>query len=304
MAALRTGEVYASSQGAAGFASGNGATSNSVWFKPFANWGDQKLRKGIAGFDSETYGMSFGGDVKIDQSTIGMSFSYSNTDVDSKGVENAQNDIDSYQVTAYADYTTNEWYVEALVGYARNEIDTSRTITLPGLIQTASAEYGSNQYMINIGAGMPTEVAPAHFLTPTASFQYTRVENETYSETGASALNLRVNQDTINVALMDLGVRYHTNSEEDMGTWTPELRAGITYDFAGDDGQSTSVFNGGGAAFQTTGLDVVEFGYRGGLGLGFTPTSTQGLTLSANYDLWAKEDFMSHSANLTIRMDF
>ena len=158
--------------------------------------------------------------------------------------------------------------------------------------------------MLNIGAGMPTQVAPNQFITPKASFQYTRVENETYSETGASALNLRVDQDTINVALAELGLRYHSNNSDDNGTWTPELRAGITYDFAGDDGQSTSVFNGGGAAFQTTGADVVELGYRGGLGLGFRPTSINGLSLSANYDVWAKEDFVSHSANLTARINF
>tara|TARA_Y100001934_G_scaffold256986_1_gene325577 strand:+ start:299 stop:5455 length:5157 start_codon:yes stop_codon:yes gene_type:complete len=303
MAALRTGKAFASAQ-ASGFAGGNGNVDTAVWMKPFANWGDQDVRKGIAGFETETYGMAIGGDVKIDQSTVGASFSFSNTDVDSKGLDDAQNDIDSYQATIYADYTTDTYYIEGLIGFARNEIATSRTILLPGNNMTASATYDSNQYMVNIGAGMPIEVEKNHYITPSAQFQYTLVDNETYTESGAGALNLRVDQDQINVALGVLGMRYHTLNTGNNGTWTPELRAGITYDFAGDDGQSTSIFNGGGAAFQTTGADVVELGFRGGLGLSFTPAENHGLSVSANYDLWGKEDFVSHSANVSIRLDF
>ena len=87
--------------------------------------------------------------------------------------------------------------------------------------------------------------------------------------------------------------------------FTPELRASVVYDFAGDDGVSTSIFNGGGAAFQVTGNDVVELGWRAGAGLSYMPLKDmQGLTVAANYDLWAKEDFVSHSANLSVRLDF
>jgi outer membrane autotransporter protein len=301
MASLRTGTAFASAQ-SSGFAAGEDVLSRAVWMKPFANWGDQDERKGIAGFENETFGMAFGGDVQIDRSTVGISFSYANTDVDSKGSGNAQNDIDSYQATLYADYTSDTWYVEGLVGYARNEISTSRTIDFAN--STASADYGSNQFMLNLGGGMPIEVEKDHFFTPQASFQYTFVENETYSEEGAGSLNLRVDQDEIHVALANLGMRYHTNQITDSGTMTPEFRAGVTYDFAGDDGVSTNVFNGGGAAFDVTGADVVEFGYKVGAGFSFQPLDVAGLTISANYDLWAKEDFVSHNANASLRLNF
>ena len=301
MASLRSGPAYASTQGT-GFAAGNEGMTNSVWMKPFANWGDQDQRKGIAGFENETFGMAIGGDFKVDNSTYGMSISYANTDVDSKGAGDAQTDIDSYQVTFYGDYTTDEWYVEGLIGYARNEISTSRTIDFAS--STAMADYGSNQYMINIGGGMPIEVEKDHYFTPNASFQYTYVDNETYTETGAGSLNLRVSQDEINVALGVLGVRYHTHQTINEGTLTPELRAGLTYDFAGDDGVSTNLFNGGGAAFENVGADVVEFGYRLGGGLGFKPLNVDGLEFTVNYDSWIKEDFIGHNANLQLRLSF
>ena len=301
MASLRTGNAFASAQ-RAGFAAGEDVLSKALWFKPFVNFADQTQRKGIAGYETETYGGALGADVKIGNSTVGMSFSYANTDVDSKGDGNAQTDIDSYQGTIYADYTTSEWYIEGLFGYARNEIDASRTITLNNL--TAVADYGSNQYMASVGFGMPIEVDENQFITPKASFQYTLVDNETYTETGAGSANLRVDQDNVNQALAEFGLRYHTNSTMDSGTLTPELRASFTYDFANDEAVSTSNFNGGGATFQVEGANVQEAGFRGGIGASFIPLGASGLTVAANYDVWAREDFVSHSANLSLRLRF
>ena len=189
---------------------------------------------------------------------------------------------------------------------------------------SAIAEYGSNQFMINIGGGMPMEIAQNQFITPNAAFQYTLVENETYSERGAGNLNLRVDQDEAHVAMGIFGLRYHTNRTFESGTLIPELRGGITYDFAADDGVSTNVFNGGGAVFENRGADVAEFGYRLGGGLSYqlkaitlpflyikkeggyalSTKPFQGLSVSANYDLWKKEDFVGHSANVSIRFEF
>ena len=109
------------------------------------------------------------------------------------------------------------------------------------------------------------------------------------------------------------GLRYHTNKDFGIGVLTPELRGGITYDFAGDDGVSTNTFNGGGAAFENTGADVVELGLQLGAGFSFKPKpikipftskSIEDFSISANYDLWRKEDFMGHSANFAIRYEF
>jgi outer membrane autotransporter protein len=304
LASLRSGAQFASSQGS-GFAGGADANKFGVWMKPFVNFGDQDQRTGIAGYETDTYGIAMGGDVKVGddrRTTLGLSISYADTDIDSKGAGRAKTGIDSYQATLYADYTTNKWYVEGLVGFARNEIDTTRNITFSS--NTASADYGSNQFMINIGGGMPMEVAKNHFITPNASFQYTMVENETYTETGAGTLNLRVDQDEVHIALGIFGARYHTHTEMKSGTLTPEIRTALTYDFAGDEGQSTSTFNGGGAAFSVQGADVVQLGYTAGLGLSYAPLANQGLTISANYDWNQKTDFVGHSANFSLRYEF
>ena len=84
------------------------------------------------------------------------------------------------------------------------------------------------------------------------------------------------------------------------------------------------MFNGGGAVFENRGADVAEFGYRLGGGLSYqlkaitlpflyikkeggyalSTKPFQGLSVSANYDLWKKEDFVGHNVNVSIRFQF
>ena len=73
---------------------------------------------------------------------------------------------------------------------------------------------------------------------------------------------------------------------------------------AGDEGQSTNTFTGGGAAFKVTGQEVAEFGWSVGGGLAFAPLDAQGLTISANYDADFKEKYTGHSANFSLRYEF
>lgn len=302
MAALRTGNAYASTLGT-GFNAGSGSQSNSMWMKPFASFGDQGVRKGIAGYDSDTYGIAVGADTRINaHSVVGLSFSYADTDVDGKGAGRSRTDISSYQLTAYADYTEKNWYFEGLVGYAYNDMDSTRTITATSATATGTTE--SNQFMVNINAGMPHQIEPGTYFTPSVGLNVTHVTNQDYTETGAGALNLRVNPEDITIAKLSLGGRLHTSVRSPEGTFTPELRARVLYDMAGDDGSSTNTFTGGGAAFNVKGLDVVEFSSSVGIGMAYTPAFDTGMNLSVNYDAELKQTFTGHAANFTLKYAF
>jgi outer membrane autotransporter protein len=302
MASLRTGNAYASTLGT-GFNAGSGSQSNSMWMKPFVSFGLQSERKGIAGYDADTYGIAIGADTRLDaHSVMGLSFSYADTDVDGKGAGRSRTDISSYQITAYGDYTAKDWYVEALVGYAYNNIDSSRTITFANA--TASGETESNQFMFSVNAGMPIQVESNSYFTPTTGLSFTQVTNQDYTETGAGGLNLRVNAEDITIAKLHVGGRYHANITTNGGRFTPEVRAKLLYDLAGDDGSSSNTFTGGGAAFQVKGLDVVEFATAVGAGIAYTPSFDEGLNLSLNYDAEIKDNFTGHSGNFTLKYAF
>jgi outer membrane autotransporter protein len=302
MAALRTGQAYASA-GGSGFNAGSAGGSSSMWMKPFASFGDQGERKGVAGYDADTYGLAIGADTRLNaKSIVGVSFSYADTDVDGKGQSRSRSEISSYQITAYGDYTTKDWYVEALVGYAYNDLDTKRDITFSNSQASGSTE--SNQFMLNISGGMPMKAASNAYFTPSVGLNLTVVDNQDYTETGAGALNLRVNPEDITIAKMFVGGRYHATVKNSEGTFIPEVRARLLYDMAGDDGSSTNTFTGGGAAFSVKGLDVVEFSTSVGAGIAYVPSFDEGMSLSLNYDAELKDDFTGHSANFTLNYAF
>jgi outer membrane autotransporter protein len=302
MAALRTGNAYASASGT-GFNAGTAGHSNSLWMKPFASFGDQGERKNIAGYDADTYGLAIGADTRLNaKSVLGVSFSYADTDVDGKGESRAHSDISSYQLTGYADYTERDWYLEALVGYAYNSIDTRRDITFANSQATGDTE--SNQFMFGVSGGMPMKAGANTYFTPSVGVNVTFIDNQSYTETGAAGLNLRVDPEDITIAKMHVGGRYHATIKDSDGTYVPELRAKLLYDMAGDDGSSSNTFTGGGAAFNVQGLDVVEFATSIGAGLAYTPSFDEGMSISVNYDAELKEDFTGHSANFNLNYTF
>ena len=281
-----------------------------MWMKPFVNFGTQDTRKGVAGYESDTYGLAIGGDRKINENSIaGLGVSFANTNVDGEGAGKSHSDIKSYQVTAYADYTENNWYVEGLVGYAHNDMNTSRSIAVTSA--TAKGDTDSAQYMVSVNAGMPIKVdadSGAYF-TPTLGVHVTHVDNNAYTETGAGVLNLKVNPEDLTIAKGSIGGRLHASFESTEGIFVPEMRASAMYDMAGEDGASSNTFTGGGAAFKVDGMDTEEFSSSVGVGFAFSPTTfgpdkVEGMSFSLNYDAEFKEDFVGQSGNLNFRVAF
>jgi outer membrane autotransporter protein len=302
MAALRNGNAYASTAGS-GFNAGSLGLENSLWMKPFASFGKQTERKSIAGYDADTYGIAIGADTRINaHSIVGLSFSYADTNVDGRGAGRSRSDISSYQLTAYGDYTAKDYYVEALVGYAYNDIDSTRIITATSA--TASGEAESNQFMFSLSGGMPMKAGHNSYFTPSVGINFTHVVNNSYTETGAGNLNLSINPEDITIARTFLGGRYHASVQTPDGVFVPELRARVLYDMAGDDGSSSNTFTGGGAAFDSNGVDVVEFSTSVGAGLAYTPSFDQGMNLSLNYDWETKTNYNGHSASFQLKYAF
>lgn len=302
LASLRTGAAYASSGQATGFSAGAGELGDTAWVKPFFNLSEQDEKDNIAGYDSRTVGLAAGLDVyKDDNYTVGVSGSYANTNVDGDDLGNSDTDIDSYQLTVYGDYTTDQYYIEGSLGYAYNEVDTKRNVDFGGLSLIANGDYEGNQYMARVAGGMPHEFHKNHFITPTASLAYTRVSYDSYTETGAGSLNLTVDPDDVDILIGTVGARYHSVIQDRDGKFIPELRAGLLYDFIGDEAQSTSQYSGGGSAFAVEGAEVEKFGATAGAGLTFDRGD---FSIGANYDAEIRQDFLGHTGTLEARFKF
>ena len=302
LASVRGGTQFANAQ-QTGFSTGNGGLGSAAWLRPFGNWVTQDDSGGIRGYDSNTYGISVGLDTEVAAGVrLGGSFAYSKTDVDGKGAGRSNIDIDSYQFTLYSDYTTDGFYVEGMVGYARNTNETSRRLTFGGLDRTAKGEYDSNQYMVMIGGGAPISLQGNSFLTPMGSLSYTQVSSENYTETGAGDLSMRVDTDSVNAFVGSLGARFHTEIQQRAGgRLVPSANLGLSYDFSGDEATVTGTYTGGGAAFKVKGIEVEKFAGNAGLGIAYD----DGIwSIGANYDAEFKSDYTGHSATLDARFKF
>jgi len=140
-----------------------------------------------------------------DDFRLGVSFAYSSTDVNGDGAGKSQTDLKSYQGTLYGDYTAPTFYVQGMIGYAMNEADVQRTIDLGSLLRTAKGNYDSDQYMASIGGGMPMYLEGDTYFTPTVGLAYTSVKSDAFTETGSGNLNLTVNPDDVDAAIMSIG---------------------------------------------------------------------------------------------------
>jgi outer membrane autotransporter protein len=302
LSSVRSGDQYASATSGLGFSAGSGSQMNKAfWLKPFTNDIDQSTHKGVAGYDGSTYGLAAGFDAKMDSNTrLGVSYAYSQTDVSGKGTGKSQVDVDSHQVSLYGDYTAGNFYVEGMAGYSFNENSSKRTLAFGGINRTASANYDSDQFMLSIGAGMPVKTGDAYF-TPTVGFQYTSVETDSFTETGAGNLNLNSSPDDIEVMMGSIGARLHANIESGDQILQPMVRFGVSYDFEGDNAATTASYTGGGASFKASGAESVDFSTNGGAGVSLI---SGGQSLSANYDVNKKDDFIAHSGSITLKSTF
>ncbi len=292
--------LAALSSGETGATAGNVANGLRIWGQVFGETAEQDTRDTINGYDADTYGVAVG----IDTSTLadkwiwGLAFAYGDTDVDSKNANTTETEVDTYQVALYANYDIDEaTYVSGQLSYAFGENDIQRNNVggVSGL--TARGDFDSDTFGARAEVGRAYEVGQNTTLVPNLSANYMHYDADGYTETGAGGASLHVDQDELNIfelgAAVDASWMYQQASG---GYLKPELRAGVRYDFIGDEVEATQSFVGGGTAFQTEGADDQHFALD--LGAGVTYFTADNWEFTANYDFEWKEEYTAHAGYL------
>lgn len=283
-----------------GIAAGNITNGLRAWIQAFGQTGQQDDRDGIDGFDIDTLGFAVGLDTQAlaDQMVIGLAFSYADSEVDSDNANNANTEIDTYQISLYGTYNVDEaTYVSGQLGYAFGDNETTRE-DLGGINNLdAQGDFDSNQFIARLEAGRAYEVGDMTTLTPHVLANYNYYDADSYRETGAGNAGLNVDQDTLHVFELGAGVDADWMFQQADGSYLkPQVRLGFRYDLADDEVETTSSFIGGGSAFSTEGFDPQQFAVDAGVGV--TYFSTANWELTANYDYEWKEDYDSHAGFL------
>ena len=298
LASLRQGDGFAT-----GFAAGSSSLSSSIFIKPFGHLAEGNAHGGVAGFETQTRGISFGFDhVTRGGAVIGLSYSTSETEVDGDGAGNVEHDFDTQQLTFYGDYSTDKVYIEAMVGLARNDNDTSRTIAEGGINRTAKGSYDSYQASFSVSGGVPLRTNKNGYVTPILSLSTSLLNSDDYTETGATNLNLKIDPDDYFSAITALGFRWHgVIDHKKGGTSVPEFRIGAGYDVSNDTVSTKALFTGGGSSFTVDGISDDRVSAT--VGLGYT-LSYGGVSFGINADVIAKEHGAGGSASAELKVKF
>jgi uncharacterized protein with beta-barrel porin domain len=125
------------------------------------------------------------------------------------------------------------------------------------------------------------------------------VNVENYSESGAAALNLNVNNESSDSFVLSTGIKVALRVSESLNLLA---NAGVGYDLMTDSTSLTSSFSGGGAQFTTKGIEPDQWVYNAGLGAKYSLEN--GTQITANYNLDARHDYTDQSVSANFRLMF
>jgi uncharacterized protein with beta-barrel porin domain len=272
-------------------------TDQHLWFKAFGSWLDQDNRKGVSGYNGNTYGFTAGADGELtEQDRIGAAFTYAKADLNASTNSAV---VDLYQLTGYGSHDLNETtWLDYQAGVGQNVNTGDRDIRFAN--RTAKSDYKS--YTANAGVGLSQRIplAGSTSFIPSVRADYLWLRDESYTEKDAGVLNLKVNSNTADAFIVGLDGKLNHQTE---AGYSLTANAGIGYDLIHDRTSITAAYAGAlGSSFVTNGIDQSPWIARGGLGVSRDIAS--GISLQARYDIEHRSDFINQTAALKIRWGF
>ncbi|QLC72440.1 autotransporter domain-containing protein [Pseudomonas sp. LPB0260] len=274
-----------------------------LWLKPFGSWVEQDDRGGVAGYDANIHGLVIGADAAVSETDrLGLAFAYSRSDIDGNSAVSRQSGVvDSYQLVLFGSHnldaaTSFDYQLD--VGHHNNE--GQRHINFGGLNRTAEADYDSWSAHLGGALSHSLQLSEQTRLTPSVRADYTWINDESYREKGAGALNLNADSRTTEALVLGVGSEL-AHDLSDRLTLTAKL--GVGYDVLNEQASITTAFAGApSASFTTEGLDPSPWIATGGLELSFQ--ANEQTQLSVAYDVEGREDFTHQTVSAKVRWGF
>ncbi|MNM47344.1 Outer membrane protein B precursor [compost metagenome] len=281
--------------GARGMSSGEGFKEAGVWVQTLYSDASQDLRDNVAGYNAYSRGIAVGADGKLnDQVTLGVAYSYLNTDVNGKSGDKTK--VDGHAFTLYGGFEQGNYFVDGSLTYGLNNNESKRSIAGT----TAKGDYDSNLFGVNLVGGYTYHVSPSVLVEPRVAARYSRVDIDGYREKGSSAA-LKVEDQRFEVAELGAGLRVAGNFPLGNGTLEPQAQVMAYHDFIGDEVSSTSTFISGNTPFVTSGASAVRNSYEAGVGADY---HLGAVTVGLSYDYVGKSDFDADTVTAKVRYDF
>jgi len=287
----------------AGIATGMELSSNNIWLEGFGHQQTQDNRSSGPGFTSNGLGATLGmdSDDLIDGANVGLAFTYGQSTVSGKGGNQSNADITNYLATLYGStlYDTGIFLNTQLTG-GWNAYKLTRTLGGGAGKASATPHGWQTSGKAELGFDLPLGNLT---ITPVVGAQASYLNIDKYTEKGAGNASLKVTPQAMGTVDTSVGVRAaYTVALADGTTIRPMLRATALHRSGDKALNTTSQFQGGGAAFKTPGAEADSNAMV--LGAGLLIATAGGTDFTADYDAEIRNSSINHVFKLKSRIPF
>lgn len=194
---------------------------NSLYLRAMGRTGSMDTHGGYDGYSYDSMIFSGGYDRMLgDNLLAGISAGYAETEAEYKDVGDSDSTLESYTLGMYGSWFEDGWYVDGILAGAYNEYDINRQLSAMG----ATAESSPSGYSLfaKTEAGYRFDIG-GYGLTPIASLEYTRFHQDGYTESGAGAANLIIDDMDSNFLESGIGGKFDRTWVTDSFHIIPEV---------------------------------------------------------------------------------
>lgn len=270
------------------------------WLHSFGGIGDIDATANASGVDYTSGGIAFGVDTELSESiVVGVAAGYAHTDADTF---DGGLDIDSYQLAGYAGWARNDSYLSGSLGASLHRTEADRGVALGEFNSRAEADYDNVGVMAALEAGHHLDWRSGARITPFVGIEYSHLDRDGFTETGAGVANLAVEQEFQESLRSRVGLRFGRTFSVDDVKLMPALEAAYVHEYF--DGASrldagfASVPN---ATFTIVGPELDRDRIQLGAGLGARFGERISLNVGYQAEFAHSDDWHSLSATFAMR---
>jgi autotransporter-associated beta strand protein len=268
-----------------------------VWVTGLGEFTDVDSTSNVPGFDLTTGGMTFGADYRVCPNfAVGLTGGYAHTNADL--VNNGSLDVNGGTIGAYATAFGSGFYINAAATGTFNGYDEHRT----ALLGTASGDTNGSDFTGLIAAGYEWKKGGLT-IGPTASYQYTYVEVDGFTESGSLA-PLTFPDQNADSNRTALGAKVSYDWHVGHVVVKPEVRAAWQHEFGDTEYSIVSRFaSGAGNSFTVNGPAIGRDSLL--IGAGAAVLLNDRVSVYAYYDgELARTNYSSNNVSAGLRVSF
>lgn len=204
-----------------------------LWARGYGGTGRVDGTAAGSGADFSVSGVLAGYDRDLGESTrAGVLFAYATPRL-TQGAPVGDSLARIHQLALYGRHRSGSLRIDAVAGYAKSNVQASRTIVVGALARRAQADYGGHAQTAAVEGAGALRIGIDTMLEPVVALTWSRQRYDAFTETGAGALNLTQSARTTTSLQSSLGARMirtwqvgdSVQQAEIRGAWLHEFRS-------------------------------------------------------------------------------